>query len=120
VLNEPEAKALLDAGLEHELAGHQCCAYWVYKQAVQLAPAPSAIKARARQEIVEKVPNIVALAAACREMQRCHQIYARAERALPVNPDRARELFAEVTRRAPADSEVCRAAKQHLDEAARQ
>ncbi len=116
VLNEPEAKTLLETGLEHEAAGHQCCAYWVYRQAVQLAPAPSAIQAKARLEIVEKVPNIEALAAACREMQRCHQIYARAERALPVNPDRARELFAEVARRAPADSEVCRAAQRHLDE----
>jgi hypothetical protein len=120
VLNEPEAKLLLETGLEHEAAGHQCCAYWVYRQAVLLAPAPSATKAKARLEIVEQAPNILALAAACREMQRCHQIYARAERALPVNPDRARELFAEVTRRAPADSEVCRAAQQHLDEAARQ
>ncbi len=120
VLNEPEAKTLLETGLEHEAAGHHCCAYWVYRQAVQLAPAPSAAKAKARLEIVEKVPHIEALAAACREMQRCHQIYARAERALPVNPDRARELFAEVVQRAPAESEVCRAAQRHLDEATRQ
>jgi hypothetical protein len=120
VLNEPEAKTLLETGLAHEAAGHHCCAYWVYRQAVQLAPAPSATKAKARLEIVEKVPHIEALAAACREMQRCHQIYARAERALPVNPDRARELFAEVTRRAPADSEVCRAAQRHLDQPATQ
>ena len=69
VLNEPEAKTLLETGLEHEAAGHQCCAYWVYRQAVQLAPAPSAIQAKTRLEIVEKVPNIEALAAACREMQ---------------------------------------------------
>jgi hypothetical protein len=116
VLNEPEAKTLLETGLEHEAAGHPCCAYWVYRQAVQLAPAPSAVKAKARLEVVEKVPNIEALAASCREMQRCHQIYARAERALKVNPDRARELFAEVARRAPTDSEVCRAAERQLAE----
>lgn len=117
VLNEPEAKTLLETGLEHEAAGHACCAYWVYRQAVQLAPAPSAAKAKARLEAVEKTPNIQALAAACREMQRCHQIYARAERALPVNPARARELFAEVARRAPAESELCRAAERQLAEA---
>ena len=66
VLNEPEAKTLLETGIEHEAAGHPCCAYWVYRQAVQLAPAPSAAKAKARLEVVEKVPNIAALAAACR------------------------------------------------------
>jgi hypothetical protein len=114
VLNEPEAKALLDAGEEHEAEGHQCCAYWVYRQALQLAPAPSAVKAQERFEELKKVPNIVALAEACREMQRCHQIYARGERVLPANPTRARELFAEVVRRAPADSEVYRAAERQL------
>jgi hypothetical protein len=119
VLNEPEAKTLLEAGLEHEASEHQCCAYWVYRQAVRLAPAPSAIQAKTRLAELEKLPNILALAEACREMQRCHQLYARAERVLTANPDRAHDLFAEVARRAPADSEVYHAAQQHLAEETR-
>jgi len=114
VLNEPEAKTLLETGKQHEAEGHQCCAYWVYRQAARLTPAPSAREAQARFDELEKVPNIIAMAEACREMQRCHQLYARAERVLSDRPDRARELFAEVTRRAPADSEVYRAAQRRL------
>jgi hypothetical protein len=115
ILNEPEAKTLLEAGRQHEAEGHPCCAYWVYRQASQLAPAPSAYKAQARFEELQKVPNILALAEACREMQQCHKLYARGERILPLDPQRARELFAEVARRTPADSEIHRAAQRQLD-----
>ena len=114
VLNEPEAKALLDAGKQHESEDHQCCAYWVYRQAARLLPAPSAIEAKTRLEALEEVPDIVAKAEACREVQRCHQLYARAERLLPDRPERADELFAEIIRRAPSDSKVYRAAEQRL------
>jgi hypothetical protein len=116
VLNEPEAKTLLETGKQHEADGHQCCAYWVYRQAARLAPAPSAREAQQRFDELEQVPNMKAMAEACREMQHCHQLYARAERVLSERPDRARELFVEVVRRAPAESDVSKAAQRHLDE----
>jgi hypothetical protein len=114
VLNEPKAKALIEVAEEHEAEDHVCCAYWVYRQAAQLAPAPSGRKAQARLAELEKDPKTIAAAEACREMQQCHQLYARAERIKHVKPERARELFAEIVQRASSDSEVFRAAQQQL------
>jgi hypothetical protein len=114
VLNEPEAKTLYEAGQQHEADGHACCAYWAYRQAAQLAPAPSARKAQAVVDTMEKDPETMAAAHTCRELQHCHQLYASAERLMTDKPDRARELFAEILDRAPSDSEVHRAAKQQL------
>jgi hypothetical protein len=114
VLNEPEAKTLFDAGQKHETEDHACCAYWVYRQAAQLAPAPSGVKAQARFAEMEKDPDIVAAAKICRETQQCHRLYLRAERLVLIQPDRARELFAEIVDHAPTDSEVHRAAQQQL------
>ncbi len=114
VLNEPEAKTLYEAGRQHEAEGHACCAYWAYRQAAQLAPAPSGRKAQARVETLQKDPEAMAAAKTCRELQHCHQLYVSAERLMKDKPDRARELFAEIVQRAPSDSEVHRAAKQHV------
>ena len=80
-------------------------------------PAPSAIEAKTRLEALEKVPDIVAKAEACREVQRCHQLYARASAFCRIVPS-ANELLAEIIRRAPNDSKVYRAAKQRLDRSA--
>ena len=114
VLNEPEAKTLYEAGQQHETDGHACCAYWAYRQAAQLAPAPSGRKAQARAETLAKDPETMAAARTCRELQHCHQLYASAERLMNDKPDHARELFAEIVDRAPSDSEVHRAAKEQL------
>jgi hypothetical protein len=115
VLNEPRAKALFQVGRQHEADEHACCAYWVYRDASKLAPAPSARKAQARLDVMEKDPKTVAAAEACREMQRCHQLYTRAKRLVYVQPDKARDLFTEVVKIASSDSEVYRAAKEQLD-----
>jgi hypothetical protein len=114
VLNEPEAKTLYEAGQQHESDGHACCAYWAYRQAAQLAPAPSARKAQTLVDTMEKDPETMAAARTCRELQHCHQLYANAERLLTDKPDRARELFTEIIDRSPSDSEIHRAAKQQL------
>jgi len=114
VLNEPEAKALWEVAQQHEADDHGCCAYWVYRQAARLVPAPSASRAAKRLAEMAQDPKLIAAAEECRELQKCHQIYSRAERLIPVEPDRAKELFAQVVQRAPKDSEVYRAAQSHL------
>jgi hypothetical protein len=116
VLNEPEAKVLWESGQEHENDDHLCCAYWVYKRAARLVPAPSAERARARLAEMEKDPQIVASAETCRELQICHKIYNRAQKLAKVKPARAKELFAEIVGRAPEDSEVYRAAREHVEQ----
>jgi len=115
VLNEPEAKALWEVGQQHEADDHACCAYWVYLQGAKLVPAPSARLAAERAAEMAKDPKLMASAAACREMQRCHELYNRAVRVVKMNPARAKELFTELVSRAPTDSEVYRAAECYIE-----
>lgn len=116
VLNEPKAKALLDVAQEHDAQGHACCAYWVYREASELAPAPSAVRAQKRFEEMGQDADLLKKAEACRQLQRCHQMYANAERLLKVKPEAAKGVLAQIVALAPSDSEVYRAARQHLDE----
>ncbi len=116
VLNEPKAKALWDAARQHEAANHPCCAYWVYREGAKLAPAPSAVLAQGRLAEIGDDPELVAQAKTCRDLQKCHSLYNSAQRLLKIKPDQAKELFAKIVARAPADSEVYRAAQNHLQE----
>lgn len=116
VLNEPEAKTLWEEGQRREEEDQLCCAYWVYKEAAGLVPAHSAERARRRVAEMQQDPEIVAAAAACRELQECHKIYDRATRLIEARPARAKELFAQVVDRAPPDSELYRSALIHLQE----
>ncbi len=114
VLNEPEAKALWELGQQHEAKDHACCAYWVYREAARLAPARSARLALERFEQMEQDADAVAAAKACRELRQCHKIYNRAELLIANRPARAKELFAQIVQRAPEDSEIYRAAREHV------
>ena len=114
VLNELAAKSLWELGQEHERDDQLCCAYWVYKRAAELTPAPSAVLAKNRFAELDKDPQVVASAEKCRTLQWCHQAYLRADRLLELKPERATELFAEIVSRAPKDSEVYREAKKHV------
>jgi len=80
VLNEPEAKTLLELARQHEAEKQQCCAFWVYEEASKLAPAPSARSAAARLAEMKQIPEIVAAAERCRKLQWCHRMYKLAER----------------------------------------
>lgn len=115
-LNEPEAKALWELAQQHEAEDHQCCAYWVYRQAARLTPAPSARRASDRLAEMEQDPQIVAAAETCRRLQQCHKIYNRAERLIELRPQRAKELFQEIIALAPEDSEVYRAARMRMQQ----
>lgn len=116
VLDEPEARTLWELAQQHEQEDQACCAYWVYRQAARLAPAPSGQRARDRFARMEQDPQLVASAETCRELQECHKLYRRAERLTKARPGRARELFAQIVQRAPDDSEVFRAAKSQISE----
>ena len=65
---------------------------------------------------MEEDPEIVASAAACRELQECHKIFSRAEKLSKLRQARAKELFAQIVERAPEDSELHRAALLHIQE----
>lgn len=116
VLNEPEARALWESGREHEADDHQCCAYWVYRQASRLKPAPSALLAAGRLAEMEQDTQLVAAAESCRQMQQCHKTYNAAKMLIKTKPAKARELFAQIVRKTPQDSQLHRAARQHLRE----
>jgi hypothetical protein len=115
VLNEPEARALWEAAQQHEAKDERCCAYWVYRRAARLVPAPSAQLARDRLAELQQDPEVVASAEVCRKLRECHKIYTRAERLSELKPGRAQELYAEVVRRAPRDSEVYRLAQTRVE-----
>lgn len=114
VLDEPEAATLLDIARKHEQEDHACCAYWVYKEAAQLTPAPSARIAQARYDEMQQDPQVVAAAERCRQLQECHRLYRRAEMLTEMRPERARELFVQIVDTAPEESEVCRAAREKI------
>ncbi len=115
VLNEPEAKALWELGQQHEADGQACCAYWVYREARDLAPAPSARLAEERVVAMDKEPDTVAAAEACRNLQECHRLFDRAERLESLRPARAAELYAEVLARAPADTPLYQTARSRVE-----
>jgi hypothetical protein len=114
VLNESAAKKLWARGQKFEDDDALCCAYWVYRDAKGLLPAPSALRASERFAELAKDPKVVAAAARCRELQECHRLYIRAEHLSKVDVNTARKLFAEVVERAPKDSEVYREAERQL------
>lgn len=119
VLNEPKAHTLWQLGQQHEHDGQSCCAYWVYKQAAGLAPAPSAVRASDHFSEMEEDPQLVAAAKACRELRQCHDLYNLAEKIAPHRPDRAKELFTQIVGRAPEESEIHKAARKRVDEMSR-
>ncbi len=113
ILNEPAATFLWKQGRQYERDNHLCCAYWTYKQAAELLPAPSAVLASDRFAELAKDPKVVASAAACRELKWCHQAYLRAERLLKVRPESAKEIFAEIVRRAGGQRGLSRRQRAH-------
>ena len=106
VLHEPEAKQLWILARQHEFDDETCCAFLIYRKAKTLTPAPSAVLAAERLEELAKNPQVVAASKACRELESCHKIYARAERLTELKPEKARELFFQVVRRSPSDSTI--------------
>lgn len=114
VLNEPKAKELWDSGQKHEVDQEACCAYWAYREASRLVPAPSALLAEKRLAVMEKDPEILAAAEACRKLQECHGYYDRAQRIESIEPKLARTLYAKITARAPQDTELYQAAQARL------
>ena len=114
VLNEPNAKQFFSEGQKHEQSGSMCCAYLTYEEAIKLAPAPSALAAKARFDQLSQDAKLVESAERCRNLQQCHRTYRRAERLVKVRPRRAAELLEEVLERAPHDAEIHLAARQQL------
>jgi hypothetical protein len=119
VLNEPKAATLWQMGQRHEHDSQSCCAYWVYKQAADLLPAPSAVRASHRFAEMDEDPQLVASAKACRELRECHDLYNLAEKIVPHRPARAKELFAQIVQRTPRESEIHGAARKRVEEMSR-
>jgi len=115
VLNEAEAKQLLELAREHEQRQELCCAYWVYRDAARLNPAPSALQARERFNTLAKDPETVRAAEICRELRWCHKAFQHAEMLAKVTPEKARRVYGEILDRAPEDSEIYRAARAEYD-----
>ncbi len=114
VLNEAEATALCEVARQHERDQQPCCAYWAYKEAEQLAPAPAARRATEQLARLEKDPQIIASAEACRRLQQCHALYNRAESLVKTWPSRAQELLSQIVESAPPESEIYRAAQKRI------
>jgi len=115
VLNEPEAASLLEVARQHEKNNEHCCAFWVHERASKLLPAPSAQISRDRLAEMKQDADAVAAAKACRDVRECQIIYHRAELLIDKRPTRAKELFSEIVRRTPEDSEIHRAALKHVE-----
>lgn len=113
-LFEPEARRLWDEGQTLESAGEVCCAFLLYEEALRKLPAPSARAAEQRLTQLRSDPQHVAAAESCRNLQWCHQQYRLAERVARVQPERARELFAEIVERSPADTALHADARDQL------
>ena len=114
VLNEANAAALCEVARQYERDQQACCAYWAYKEAAQLAPAPTARLAAVQLARMEQDPQLLASADACRRLQECHALYNRAESLVKTWPSRALELHGQIIESAPPDSEVYHAAEKRI------
>ena len=114
VLNEANAAALCEVARQHERDQQACCAYWAYKEAAQLAPAPAARLAAEQLARMEQDPQLLTSAEACRQLQQCHALYNRAESLVKTWPSRALELHSQIIEAAPPDSEIYRAAEKRI------
>lgn len=115
VLNEAQAKRLLELAQGHEQRQELCCAYWVYQESARLAPAPSGLQARERFDALAADPETIRAAETCRELRWCHIAFQRAEMLVKVKPENARRVYGEILSRAPEDSEIYRAARAEYE-----
>jgi len=115
VLNESRAKELWEMGQQYEKDDQRCCAYRAYQEGARLVPAESALRAKERFEAMKQDEQLVESAKTCRELRRCHEIYRTATMLAEVKPDRARDLYADILRRAPESSEIYRLARAEHD-----
>jgi hypothetical protein len=86
----------------------------VYEQGAAQAPAPSARLARERLKALQSDAAVVAAAARCQLLQRCHETYRKAQVALDANPERARQYLREIVESAPADSKIFQDARMQI------
>lgn len=114
VLNEPKAEALVEVAEQHEHDDEECCAYLAYEEAAKLVPAEAAKKAVARLEELRKDPRIPVEAEECRQIHEALHKFQSAELLKKSVPGRAEEIFAEIVKKTPRDSEVYRCAAEEL------
>ncbi len=106
VVREPDAERLWKEGQALEHDGHVCCAMLMYEKTRHLLPAKSAQLAQQRLSGLQQDPQNVEAAEKCRELQWCHQRYRVATMVAKADPVRAQELYAQIARRAPNDSDI--------------
>jgi hypothetical protein len=114
ILQEPTAAELWKLGQEFEAKEEPCCSLLAYEQAAAQAPTPSARLARDRLTVLQADKAVVAAAARCQLLQRCHETYRKAQVAIQANPERAREYLREIIEAAPADSTIYREARMQI------
>ncbi len=115
-LQQQEASELCEVARQHERDQEQCCAYWVYKEAAKLAPAPATRLAAQQVARMDQDEQLLAAATKCKELKECHKLFNRAESVVATWPARALELLAQITHKAPPDSTIHRAARQRMQE----
>ena len=92
VLNEADARQLLDVANDYQEKEHLCCALMAFQRAAQLGPSPSALIARDQLMHLQSQPDVVAAVITCTDLQWCHVAYRRAERLAKSKPERAKEI----------------------------
>ena len=103
---EPDAAKLLARAKQLEKEDKVCCAYYVYEETAKLTPAPSAVAAKRRWEVLTKNKLVVQGAKACKDLQWCHTAFRRAELLTKVNRSKAIDLYGQIVRRSSMDSRI--------------
>jgi hypothetical protein len=114
ILNEPAAAELWAIGKELEQKGEACCAFVVYEQAGAFYPAPSAALAKSRLAKLASDAAVVESVRLCRELQVCHENYAKAQEIQIISPKKARDYYVSIVEIAPPDTSVHIAAREQL------
>lgn len=114
VLNEPKAHELIELAEQHEHDDEKCCAYLAYEEAAKLVPAESAKKAQVRLAELGKDPRVPIEAEECRQIHAGLHKFQTAELLKKSVPGRAEEVFAEIVKKTPRESEVHRCAAEEL------
>jgi len=114
ILDEAESRRLWTLGQQYEREQQACCAYQVYERAAELVPSPTATLAKKRLAELNASSKIIKAVAACRKLQRCHEMFQIAETVSKTDPKRASQRFRWIVEHSPRDSTIYQEARARL------
>lgn len=116
-LHQPMAAQLVKDAQKYEAEDYVCCAYLCYREAAQLMTCDAAKEAKQRLYHLQKEPGVLQAVAKCEKVRECQVLFDKAQRIAKQKRHRkhAANLYREIVKEAPRESEVHKAAVAELN-----